>query len=170
VRRVCAWCGVELGSGGKSRGGVITHGICEACRQRFFSAPIQHGLQELLDRLPVPVLVVDQDVRVRGANRAAREVLGKSLDDVRGRLGGEAIECVHAGEPGGCGRSLHCKGCVIRSMVTDTFVNGTDHDQVPTTQEVVPAQASQPVQLSVSTEKFGGLVLLRIERRGTRAA
>jgi PAS domain-containing protein len=168
VRRVCAWCGVELGSG--VEGGVITHGICAACRQRFFSTAGRDGLQELLDRLPMPVLVVDEDVRVRGANRAAREVLGKSLDDVQGRLGGEAIECVHAGEPGGCGRTLHCRGCVIRSMVTDTFVNGTDHDQVPATQDIGAARASQPAQLSVSTEKFGGLVLLRIERRGTRAA
>jgi PAS domain-containing protein len=170
MQRECAWCGTELGQTAGSGGGVITHGICGACRERFFSGSESDGLQELLDRLPVPVLVVDGDVRVRGANRAAREALGKSLEDVQGRLGGEAIECEHASEPGGCGRTVHCKGCVIRAMVTDTFVNETDHDQVPATHQIGAAGGSQPVNLSISTEKFGGLVLLRIERTVTRAA
>ena len=170
MRRECAWCGMEMGQTGESEGGVITHGICGACRQRFFSGSEPDGLQELLDRLPVPVLVVDDDVRVRGANRAAREALGKSLNDVQGRLGGEALECVHAGEPGGCGRTAHCKGCVIRAMVTDTFVNDNDHSQVPATQHIGTADGPQSVELRVSTEKFGGLVLLRIERSVTRAA
>ena len=77
-----------------------------------------HG-DEVFENYPAPTLVVDEDVRVLRANRAARDLLGEggATEPTLIRRGGELIRCIHSFGPGGCGRQPNCDDCVVRNAV-----------------------------------------------------
>jgi PAS domain S-box-containing protein len=80
---------------------------------------------QVFEAYPAPTLVVDDDVRIRHANRAARTVLG--ADDsvpLLTRRGGDALHCLQAEGPGGCGRQPACSSCVVRGAVTQALGTG----------------------------------------------
>ncbi len=146
------------------RGEEVSHGICPACQEYFFGEPDGRSLDQFLDRLDVPVLVVDGEVRVRSANRKALEVLGTDLPQVRSRLGGEVLECARARLPGGCGRTEHCPACVIRGSVESTYRTGEEHQDV-IAQQVVQRGSGTPdqIRLRIHTKKSGDAVLLQVD-------
>ncbi len=67
---------------------------------------------------------------------------------MRGFLGGEAMECVNARLPEGCGETEHCRTCTIRRTVMDTHLSGQPHERVATALDRVDG----PVRFWVSTE------------------
>jgi hypothetical protein len=164
---VCAWCGKNIpqSEGERSAENIISHGICDECRNRFFGEN-RYQLDLFLDTLNIPVLVVDGDVEVNYANIAARELLDKKLPAVRGFKSGDVFECAYARLPGGCGHTLHCTGCVIRRTVTETFDSGISREKVPATLNRLNAGKVAAVKVLISTEKTGDLVLLRIDAMG----
>ena len=119
-----------------------------------------------IDRLSEPVLVVDGDVVALMANIKAREVLGKDLPQIKGFKGGNIIECVHAHEPGGCGKTMHCNGCAIRLTVEDTYKTGKSHVRVPAYADIPVEGKPQKISFLLSTEKVKEVVLLRIDKVG----
>ena len=164
MKRICAWCHKNMGTMPSDIHAetIITHGICKDCLHQLFG---EEGveLQVFLDSLAVPVVVVDATVTVKTANRPARELLHKELPAIEGYKGGDVFECVHAKQPEGCGFTIHCSGCVIRQTVTDTFQSGKSHLKVPAClQNGTPADHEE-VNLLISTEKVGDVVLLRID-------
>ena len=72
MKLICAWCRQDIGrvEGSKLSDSEISHGICESCHDNIM---FQQGvpLQKYLDSLPLPVLVVNDDVVVQAANRKA---------------------------------------------------------------------------------------------------
>jgi hypothetical protein len=44
MKRICAWCGRELGLTDGREGLPVTHGVCRACRNRFFTATGAKGV------------------------------------------------------------------------------------------------------------------------------
>lgn len=84
-------------------------------------------LRTVLDAMPSAVLVVDADVRILDANRAAQALMGSSRRPSPEPLrAGEALHCLHAYEhPDGCGRSADCGSCVIRGAVHDALSGRT---------------------------------------------
>ncbi len=62
-----------------------------------------------LDALPLPTVVVDEDLRVVHANAAARATLGVEA----GRALGDALGCAEA-DAGPCEAGARCPGCRIR--------------------------------------------------------
>lgn len=89
--------------------------------------PFEHSdnamLRVVLDAMPSAVFVVDADVRIIMANRAAYELIRSSdvpsQDSLRA---GEALHCLHAFDhPDGCGRSSDCTDCVIRGAIGDAL-------------------------------------------------
>ena len=50
-------------------------------------------LQELIDKITFPVLIVDNSGSVKTANWVALEHLGKSKKDITEKPGGEVISC-----------------------------------------------------------------------------
>lgn len=79
-------------------------------------------LKSLFDAIPSVVLVVDEDVRVLGYNRAAAALLQEGKQEILKRRGGEILHCIHAGEtPEGCGHALPCRDCIIRNTVKKAF-------------------------------------------------
>jgi hypothetical protein len=159
--RVCAWCGklMDSRSGGAS---PVTHGMCPSCADTFF---VESGepMSNYLDRLGVPVLVTDANVRVMGANTQACEALGKNLSQLQSRMGGQVIECTHAAESEGCGGTVHCRSCTIRNTVRHTFETGEPCVRIRAYPDIQSGNGIRSVCLEISTEKVGGVVMLRID-------
>ena len=74
----------------------------------------------IFDAIPVPALVVDEDVVIHDLNAAAEEFLGPEAPAALYRRGGEAMHCLRA-EPGGCGRAAACADCLIRQSVAQAL-------------------------------------------------
>jgi PAS domain S-box-containing protein len=76
--------------------------------------------KDLLNAIPVPMFIVDEDVRILDLNTAAGKAFGFSRDEIHLRRGGEVFHCLHSEEvPEGCGRAPTCKECVIRNAVSN---------------------------------------------------
>jgi hypothetical protein len=73
----------------------------------------------ILNAIPIPAFVVDEEVAILDLNDAAVHFCDQKRDAVSKRRGGEVLHCVHStAVPEGCGRGPHCKNCIIRSSVT----------------------------------------------------
>lgn len=91
----------------------------------------QAELSAILDSIPVTVILVDRDRRVRRVNSAAVESVGRQTEEMIGLRGGEALRCLHSlDDPRGCGFGPFCKTCAVRCAVLDTFETGSSHYQV----------------------------------------
>lgn len=168
MKIVCAWCNKDMGTVRSEHHAenVITHGICDECANIAFAELNMNRAELFLERLSEPVLVVDGDVVALTANSRAREVLGKDLPQIKGFKGGNIIECIHAHEPGGCGRTIHCNGCAIRITVEDTYKTGKSHLRVPAYADISFKSKVKKISYLISTEKVKGFVLLRIDKVG----
>lgn len=166
MKKICAWCKTELESveGGDPR--EISHGICPKCAQRLESKlGNPKSLATFLDRIDAPVLLVDGDVVAHSANAAARGALGKELPSIRGRLGGDLVECVYARLPEGCGQTVHCAACALRITVTATYRDGRPRpEEVAYLVVLGPDGVPTRTRIVISTEKAGPVVLLRIDQ------
>jgi PAS domain-containing protein len=165
VTTICAWCATELSTStgnDASASCEVSHGICDACIDRFFRFD-DASVETFLNHLQAPVLLVTANLEVVSANDRALELIGKDRVQIRGHLGGDAIECAHAKLPGGCGRTMHCKACVVRNSVTETHATGRALKDVPAHMDIDRAQTTQKVRFLISTEKVEEVVLLRIE-------
>lgn len=163
-RRVCAWCSEELGgdASGAEDDCPVTHGVCLACAQRMLT-DLAEPLRDFLDRLGVPVLLIDSSPEVRAANTLASEILGKDVSEIEGHRPGEVIECLHAHEPGGCGHQVHCKSCTIRKAILDTHETGKSLIRIRAYPDIQsPAEGAKRMSVEISTEKVGDVVLLRV--------
>jgi hypothetical protein len=161
MNAVCALCGAKRGQDDPAR--PVSHGICSACSSNIES---QKGiaLTKFLDALAVPVLAVDSDAVVKIANSAACARLNKPPADVQDKGGGEVFECAYARRSGGCGRDVHCSGCTIRNLVSETYRTGQARVRVPAYLCQGTTGEEAGISMHLSTEKVGDLVLLRIDR------
>ena len=72
----------------------------------------------LFNAMPMPVFVVDEDVRILECNAATVRLFGPDKQAIIMRRGGEILHCVHAKEvPEGCGRVPACPDCPVRNAV-----------------------------------------------------
>jgi hypothetical protein len=164
MKKVCAWCRKELGrvdSQAVSEN-VITHGICDNCRDNvLFQMGVE--LEVFLDRLNLPIVVVNRGGTIVTGNDQARMLLRKGLSEIEGYKGGEVFECAYARLPEGCGKTMHCSGCTIRKTVMETFGTGTSFLRVPATLNRNTLEEPEKIKLLISTERHADLVLLRID-------
>lgn len=163
MRAICAWCKSEIEPTGGAELPGTSHGICARCADLLEQFD-QHRLGTFLDGILHPVLCVDDDVRVVFGNRAAADALGRDPLALRGQLGGEILECVHAREPAGCGRTDSCPACVIRGSVDKTYATGEPVRHADAWQDLFTPAGVRRQHLLVSTEKSGRFVLLHIDQ------
>jgi len=140
----------------------ISHGICEGCLNNL---EFQQGvpLQRYLDSIPLPVVVVDRSVVVKAANRTACEALHKEPLEMVQHLAGNVFECAHARLPEGCGKTVHCSGCVIRRSVTRTYETGEPQAAVPAMLRRGGEGHAPDIALTITTVRSGDTVLLRVD-------
>ena len=137
--------------------------VIEHSRPLLLSPPgVPSELDDFLDQISVPVVLVSFEGLVVTANQKACAMLGKDLAAIEGKLGGEVFECAYAYLPGGCGNTYHCSGCTIRRSVMDTHLTGKTAHRVPATLKQNSPEDPQQIKFLISTEKFKDYVMLKI--------
>ncbi|MFH0960922.1 MAG: hypothetical protein V1897_19735 [Pseudomonadota bacterium] len=162
MKRICAWCKKSLGEVESNFDDehAVSHGICPECALNLVSSS-GLPLQEFLNDLGVPVLVTDAEIMIKTANRQAREILNKELSQIEGFACGNVINCEWARLPEGCGNTIGCGDCAVRQTVTETFKTG--QTVLRRLVEINHQPGSQKINLLISTELVGEVVLLRID-------
>ena len=125
-------------------------------------------LVAIFDNAPLIMLLVDEDRRVRRANKMALEYTRREHDEILGLRSGEALRCIHADDhPDGCGYGHDCQNCIIKDTVLDTFKTGESHRRVGTLLNVDAEDNAVPLHVLCSTTQisFAGknLVLVCLE-------
>jgi PAS domain-containing protein len=118
VRTACSYCRKVIREDPGASLTDVSHGMCPECGAYFERLWAGMPLAEYLDLLPAPVVVVSEDRRIVAANARFAALVGRSPEELRGLLGGEALACAHSRLPEGCGNTVHCRECTIRRVVT----------------------------------------------------
>jgi PAS domain-containing protein len=121
----------------------------------------------VIDAIPSPIFVVDDDVVILGYNQAAAQMLAQAPELVIRRRAGELLHCVHASEtPEGCGRAEFCKDCPVRISVT-AAISGSRVVRRRARMELLQEGHTEPIYLLVTTAPFShqgkSLALLILE-------
>jgi ferredoxin len=159
MRVVCSFCLKDMGKKPPLNDGSLTHAMCPECGEYFGAQWAGMSYDEYVNRFPYPVVLMEQGVRVVAINRPACDFIGRESDAVKGLLGGEALECVHARLPGGCGKTVHCATCAVRNSVTRTHATGQPTHRVPATLR----RSEATFDLLISTALNGKVVEVTIE-------
>ena len=107
-------------------------------------------LNTILDKIPFPTFLMDDDVRIHEYNLAAISLFGIELGRVKGVRCGDAFRCVYS-MPDGCGESEACKECVIRNSVRKSY-GGSKVVREETDIQLVRDNEVEQIQMLVTTE------------------
>jgi PAS domain-containing protein len=82
--------------------------------------------RNILETIPLPVFLVDEELHVYKLNQAATELYWLSPDALLKKNGSDILQCLHSAEDSvGCGRSTHCTDCVIRKSTLECIERQT---------------------------------------------
>ena len=105
----------------------------------------------LFDAVPLPIFLVDGDIRILDFNPAAGRLLDQDREVVLKRRGGEAMHCLHSRDvPEGCGRGPYCVDCVLRNGVIRSLQTG-EKARERTVLEQHEGSVTRTVDLMVTT-------------------
>lgn len=111
----------------------------------------------VLDAIPAPLFVVDDDVRIVAFNSTAASILDDSPAFVLKRRGGEALHCIHSTEKiDGCGATEACKTCVVRTSVNSSIREGIVVRR-PQRMQLVGPQGVRDTYFLITTSPLKGL-------------
>jgi hypothetical protein len=124
MRLVCSYCRRTIRADPSARVTDVSHGMCEPCSMHFGRLWAGMPLDEYLDGLGRPILLMDGTGRVLAMNKQLADLIGADARGTVGLLGGEAFACVHSRLPEGCGRTMHCRDCQVRRSVESVARTG----------------------------------------------
>jgi PAS domain-containing protein len=156
---VCAYCRKTISD---ARGGGacdVSHGMCRSCADHYERLWNGMPLSEYLDTIEQPVIVVNGDGCVMGANQKLAHLFGRERAELRGLMGGEAFACVHSLLPEGCGKTVHCRECTIRRTVRQVARTGRAVEKVPAYLQTKDGR----VNLRISVRAKEGLVRVVVD-------
>ena len=156
---VCAYCRKTISDDRSGGACDVSHGMCRSCADLYERLWNGMPLSEYLDTLDQPVIVVNGDGCVMGANQKLAHVLGRERADLRGLMGGEAFACVHSLLPEGCGKTVHCRECTIRRTVEKVAKTGRPVEKVPAYLDTKDGR----VNLRISVKAKDGLVRVIVD-------
>jgi len=159
---VCSYCAKKLAKTNTKNDLRTEFTMCVACQEYFDEQLKGMTIADFLDSCPVSVVVVNANRRMVSCNKEAERMLGKPRGRLTGLMAGEFLECENAIVSGGCGKSVRCASCVIRNTVTDTMVNGTDHENIPAYLNIEKDRVLELKHLSISTKKVDELIFLSV--------
>ena len=167
MNAICGWCLKKLGTSDGPQEGLndqdVTTGICTDCAEFFTRNNSRQDMTTFLNTLPIPVVVVSGEREVQFANDLASKAIGSDLNHFQGRRLGEAVECARARLPGGCGRTVHCKGCTMRMAIEETYETGESQCRKTAVMKRNTPDGEKDFYFIISTEKVGELVYLKVE-------
>jgi hypothetical protein len=140
----------------------VTPDLCPRCLDYFELREVV-DICQYIENLPAPILVVDGENAIRGANTEACKAVCRDLPHILRLRGGDVFECAHARLPGGCGRTVHCSGCTIRRAILDTLSTGTALSKVSVDVLQNTGGSDRKVNFQISTQRMANCVLLQIE-------
>lgn len=112
-------------------------------------------LKTVLDAIPSPIFVVDDDIRIMAANEAACQMLAIKPPLMIRRRAGEALNCIHAGKSfDACGKSEHCRECIVRDSVYQA-IGGRQVVRRKAAMELVTADGVSSIYLLVTAAPLG---------------
>jgi PAS domain-containing protein len=104
----------------------------------------------VVDAIPMPVFVVDGEVRIRDFNAAALQFCGQGKEAIYRQRSGEVLHCLHSLDvPEGCGRAPFCENCVIRGSVT-ACLQGQKVSRERMKMEFVDGDSRKPMELLIT--------------------
>ena len=108
----------------------------------------------ILDAVPSPVFVVEEDVRIIDYNFAASKMLAKDRKSVVRKRAGELLHCIHSTEvKEGCGRSQHCTNCIIRDSVNKALA-GNKLIRKKERMELITGDTVKEAHFFITTQPF----------------
>jgi len=112
-------------------------------------------LRTVLDAIPAPLFVIDGDLLVRDANRAAVDWAGGPANALLKRLCGDVLRCRNALATGKrCGETEACPDCVVRTGVNRAMQNQATVRQKASMALQDPAGRTEAATLLVSASPF----------------
>jgi two-component sensor histidine kinase len=127
--------------------------------------------EHLFNSIPVMLLVVDEEYRIRKANKLSACFTGQPEHTLKEHRIGKALHCVHhTDDPKGCGYGPFCEQCTIRLTIEKTLDNGRKYHKTEThllmhrhgkDQEVTFLLSTADISPSSSAE--GSLVVAALE-------
>lgn len=82
-------------------------------------------VRAVLDAMPLPVFVLDRELRILDSNDAGAKFLEGAGADQAPRRPGDMLRCLVAiASPGGCGTGDPCKSCVLRGAIVASIAQG----------------------------------------------
>jgi hypothetical protein len=164
MRIICSYCRRTIRADPQARITDVSHGMCDACGRHFERLWAGMPVDEYLDDLGSPVLLMDGDARVIAMNAKLADLIGADRQAARGLTGGEAFACVHSRLPEGCGRTVHCRECAVRRTVETVARTGKAKERVPAYVDVEAGRID--LRISAKPAK-AGIVQVKIEEMGT---
>ena len=122
MRVICCYCRKEIRTKPSELDGV-SHGVCDACLP-LMVRELGQPMQEYLDELQAPVLVVQDNARVISANAAARKLMSKEEIEICGELAGDVIGAYSFDSPLKPGDRLVFTDMAHYTMVKNNTFNG----------------------------------------------
>lgn len=105
----------------------------------------------ILDSIPVPLFLVDRDLRLLWGNASARQNISTYRSCVDFKHGGEVLRCLnHTATSEGCGRSPQCRKCIVRISVAAAF-DGRRVSQAKAIMQLYHKDGAKDVHLMVTT-------------------
>lgn len=155
MKTVCAWCGTNIRDGSLP----VSHGICVSCREHFFR-DAGMSLQRFIDNFPFPVLVFGNSLQPVAINRSGTLASPSTVQITPATTIGNLVECEHSHQQEGCGKTIHCSGCVLRKTVEQTNQSGDPAFLVPAT----ISTENSDIRFYVSTLKVDGRVFVKLDK------
>jgi DNA-binding CsgD family transcriptional regulator len=123
--------------------------------------------KSILDAIPTPIYIVDDDLRILDSNNAGMDFLPRKPGLVIKDRCGDLFQCCHSQEDqGGCGKSKECKKCVIRNSVEESY-EGKKIIRKKAKMKVISNKRGQVKSILVTTAPFiyqeNQMVLLTLE-------
>jgi hypothetical protein len=171
MEQTCMWCSQEPGTVGEvgNRDQGPAPSVCGCCSEHF-TLPPDGPLQKDLDRHPCPVFVLDiyagSSMITKAVNKQACEWTRKGAHELIQHLCGNAIECLHAYLPEGCGHADACGSCAIKQAIITTHESGEPQMNAMFILQQGDRDHPTPVALAITTMKSGRMVMHRLERAG----
>lgn len=166
MKRVCAWCNSAMSpvkTGGKAAANMLTHSICSGCSDNL-DFQLGVSLTTYLDSFIMPVVALDGNGALIGINGAASERFKGKAVSASAEWQEKVFECAHARLPQGCEQAVHCSGCAIRIVTSESFRTGESSSAVPAHVNHCSSDRTETAELLVSAEKTDDIVFLKIVR------
>ena len=120
MHQICSDCGRYIQEKQPFNNTELTNGICLHCYTPPLMMISGYCYNEYLETFDAATIILNSHHEILGVNQSAQAMLGKPLDILINMRNGDAFDCPHAKLPEGCGKTIHCETCTIRSLLLKT--------------------------------------------------